>query len=437
MAKKLVLILLDGLGDKGISEFGGKTPLIAANTPAMDAIARKGACGLFHAGLLGVPYPSENAHFSMFNYTLDEFPGRGPLEALGAGVPLETGDVAVLGRLECCELDEKGLKLTQTRPEYREKEAVALLESVKSFKYDGLELEFHHYSGLHGIIKIKNASREVSDSNPMNRGYHITRCFALELAGDMEKARKTAALLNAYMGWCHERLQNHPVNSERAAKGLPPLNAVVFQRAGSMREVPDFRQRNGFKAASISSGFLYPGIGKFLGMDILTPPRDEDPGSDLAARLSMAKKALDDYDFIHVHTKYPDQAAHKKDPMLKRDVIESLDAAIASECGELLKDPSVVTVLTSDHSTPSAGEMIHSGEPVPIAFAGSGVRRDAIQVFDECACAMGCLGTVRGPEFMRLALNFTDRAKLFGTSDSAGDQPFWPGDHVPFHPGRK
>ena len=41
-------------------------------------------CGLFHATELGQALPSETAHFALFGYSLHEFPGRGPLEALGA-----------------------------------------------------------------------------------------------------------------------------------------------------------------------------------------------------------------------------------------------------------------------------------------------------------------------------------------------------------------
>ena len=208
----------------------------------------------------------------------------------------------------------------------------------------------------------------------------------------------------------------------------------MAQRAGSMKKVPNFRQRNGFKAASISSGYLYPGIGKFLGMDIIEPEPANDPARDMALRLSKAKYALDKYDFIHVHTKYPDEAGHKKDPEYKKTILEALDTAIAGELDGFLKDPGVILALTSDHSTPSFGPLIHSGEPVPLAFAGRGVRRDMVRLFDECSCAVGCLGLVRGPEFMRLALNFTNRAKLLGTVDSAVDQPFWPGDITPFNP---
>lgn len=64
-----------GIGDTGPS--GGRTPLAAARTPNLDLLARKGACGLYHPYVPGVPLPSELAHFLMFGYELEEFPGRG------------------------------------------------------------------------------------------------------------------------------------------------------------------------------------------------------------------------------------------------------------------------------------------------------------------------------------------------------------------------
>ncbi|NCA68338.1 MAG: hypothetical protein EOM87_09805, partial [Clostridia bacterium] len=35
---KYVIILCDGMSDYGIDKLGGRTPLEAANTPAMDAL---------------------------------------------------------------------------------------------------------------------------------------------------------------------------------------------------------------------------------------------------------------------------------------------------------------------------------------------------------------------------------------------------------------
>jgi 2,3-bisphosphoglycerate-independent phosphoglycerate mutase len=44
----------------------------------------------------------------------------------------------------------------------------------------------------------------------------------------------------------------------------------------------------------------------------------EKPGEDLAKRINSAVSLLNKYDFIHVHTKAPDEAGHQKNPNLKK-----------------------------------------------------------------------------------------------------------------------
>ena len=47
--RKRLLIILDGLGDRPIKEFDGKTPLEQAKTPYMDYMAKEGVCGVLNA----------------------------------------------------------------------------------------------------------------------------------------------------------------------------------------------------------------------------------------------------------------------------------------------------------------------------------------------------------------------------------------------------
>ncbi|MFP3983257.1 MAG: phosphoglycerate mutase, partial [Desulfurivibrionaceae bacterium] len=75
--RRCVLVVLDGVGDRSYEDLRGLTPLQAAYTPTLDYLAAKGANGLFHAFSPGVVLPSENAHFAMFGYQEEEFPGRG------------------------------------------------------------------------------------------------------------------------------------------------------------------------------------------------------------------------------------------------------------------------------------------------------------------------------------------------------------------------
>jgi 2,3-bisphosphoglycerate-independent phosphoglycerate mutase len=82
---RCILVVLDGIGDRGQDCFENKTPLQAAYTPNLDYLASIGMNGLYHSYLQGIPMSSETAHFLMFGYDLKDFPGRGFIEAIGEG----------------------------------------------------------------------------------------------------------------------------------------------------------------------------------------------------------------------------------------------------------------------------------------------------------------------------------------------------------------
>src|SRR5438093_13303900 len=93
--KQLLYVCLDGLGDDPIPELGNLTPLEAARTPALDSLARKGAQGIVYTVGEDVAPESDIAVFAILGYDPRlEHPGRGVLEALGAGMPFEDGDLA-------------------------------------------------------------------------------------------------------------------------------------------------------------------------------------------------------------------------------------------------------------------------------------------------------------------------------------------------------
>jgi 2,3-bisphosphoglycerate-independent phosphoglycerate mutase len=183
----------------------------------------------------------------------------------------------------------------------------------------------------------------------------------------------------------------------------------------------------GLRGLSIASGIVYHGLAGYLGMDVCNVADTPDPGRDLASRLELALAALSDHDFIHVHTKMPDQAAHTKAPSYKTRILEQLDQGIGTVLKALTGQPELLIVIAADHSTPSAGPLIHSGEAVPLVFYGPGIRRDQVRHYDEVSAAVGALGLVRGKELMYLILNHLDRAKLQGLMDTPVDRPYWPG----------
>ena len=85
--KKILYVILDGLGDEPHPDLGHKTPLEAANTPNLDSLARRGRNGVVVTVGEGIAPESDIAVFSILGYDPHtQHAGRGPLEALGAGM---------------------------------------------------------------------------------------------------------------------------------------------------------------------------------------------------------------------------------------------------------------------------------------------------------------------------------------------------------------
>src|ERR1051325_5460391 len=105
---KLVLLVMDGLGDLATREQGYVTPLEAAITPNLDALTKDAVQGRIIPVAPGIPQGSGPGHLALFGYDPLEFQvGRGVIEALGLGLDLQAGDVAA--RANFCTLDPKGI----------------------------------------------------------------------------------------------------------------------------------------------------------------------------------------------------------------------------------------------------------------------------------------------------------------------------------------
>lgn len=436
MPRKFVLILLDGVGDQAQEALGHRTPLQAARTPTLDRLTSLGASGLYHGAAHGQALPSELAHFALFGYGPEDFPGRGPLEALGAGIDLAPDEVAVLAHFASLSERAGALWVDADEPEADEADAAALAEAVAQYEAGGVGLRFLRTKGTFGIITLRGeVAPFFTDTNPMRQGCPVPEVLPWQTHAADPVARCTAAALKAFLVWAHHRLRAHPVNVRRARHGLPPITGLLTQRPGRLGSVRPFFEQNGLRGLSLSSALIYWGICAYLGLDVRKVGDTGDPARDLAERLRLARDALATHDFVHVHTKAADEAAHRKDPLEKRAVIEALDRGIGRAVGPLLEDPEVVLAVTADHCTPSSGPLVHSGETVPLTFCGTGVRRDDVGRFDEVSVARGALGCVRGREFMYLVLSYLGLAKLAGATDMPAELPYWPGPYEPFRLG--
>jgi 2,3-bisphosphoglycerate-independent phosphoglycerate mutase len=427
---RCILLLLDGLGDRSHPILNGRTPLQAAHTPNLDRIASLGMTGLFHAHLQGTALPSELAHFLMFGYRMEEFPGRGVVEALGEGFDIREGDVALLARIFSVAEERGSLILSHEDPELDPDSCRILHGAVRNFTRHGIEAEFLPTKGIGGILRLRgDVSRSVSDSNPITEGRPLMEVLPLRAMEDDPRARNTARFLNDYLRWSYRTLSDHPLNRKRIQEGLPPINAVGTQRAGMLTSLPSFTETCGLRGLLIASGAVYHGLGRVVGMDTRTVRDTGDPAGDLRERLEIAHRATE-YDFIHVHSKVTDEAGHTRNPLVKKQVIESIDTALGYALEKIIPNEENLFIVTADHSTASSGAMIHTGETVPLVMTGKYIRRDGVEKFDEVSCACGGLSLVKGKELIYLILNFLDRGKLWGLMDSPDDQPFTPGAYT-------
>ena len=93
---KYVVILCDGMADYPVPALGGKTPMMCANKPHIDALAQKGEVGLVRTVAAGLKPGSDVANMSVLGFDPKEYyTGRSPLEAASIGVDLKDTDVTL------------------------------------------------------------------------------------------------------------------------------------------------------------------------------------------------------------------------------------------------------------------------------------------------------------------------------------------------------
>lgn len=431
---KIIIVLLDGLGDRSYPELDHRTPLQAARTPNLDRLARMGSNGLYHASRPGQCLPSETAHFLLLGYPLDRFPGRGLFEAVGAAVPFEADDVLCMAHLSGVTWQGGVPVLTRGRRDIQGSacELNPLFEDVAFYETDRIRFSLHQTQRNDAILVLKGqVSPYISDADPMQAGLPIALVQPLSGNPEPERSTRTAQALNRYLSYCHRRLSGHDINRSRADKGLWPADFLATLRCGRRIVQPRFAEQWGLQGLLVASGGMYAGLAAELGLTFKSMKDGSDVGKDLRDRIASAM-ADPDHDFIHVHTKAPDEAGHTGSPELKMQVITELDRGLDELATAVEKRDDLLVAITADHSTPSRSALIHSGEPVPAVLVGPTVRRDDVSAFDEVSAAAGGLGQLQGVELMWMLLNYADRSTLAGQRLGETERSYVPDNYPPF-----
>ena len=412
----IVLVILDGLGDRASDPLEGRTPSEAAHTPVLDALTRRGENGVLVPFGPGRATSSEVSHWSLFGFESVAFAGRAALEALGVGQDPPAATPLFHLALRACEVRDGKLWLGARAHRGDDVvDAAALFESLDGRTVDGIAYRLLPLRTGECVLVAEGApTHAVSDSDALFDTLHPwMRPQPLPEAPDPAQAARVAASLERWLLESRQRLVAHPVNHRRRREGRTVLDVAVTKWASWIDPaMPDFEARTGLRGGAVTDTALYRGFARLLGLQMTDRAYDAaDPGGDMRARLALAGALLESCEFVHVHIKATDEAGHSKNPAHKRDVIEAVDAGLAPLL--TLCERAVVAV-TGDHATPSVGPLLHSGDPTPFVVAGPGVRPDAVSAFGEQWMLGGALGRLAAGDVLPLLAGHANRPFFLG-----------------------
>ncbi len=364
--KKIIFLILDGLGDRPVEKLGGKTPLEAAQTPNMDKLAEKGAKG-FLKPTFNEGFPtSVEGHLSLFGYDINKMNAhRGPFEALGIGLKLQEGDVVLRVNFATVNSDFKILD----RRAGRIKDTSQLAQALNDIKIKGVEFlvddSTSHRSVL--VLRGKGVSDKIIGGDKHKINVKVSK---VEAEDESKEAEFTADVLNQFLSKAYQILKVHPINKEREKQGLLPANYLLTREPGRKPNLIKFQDKWKLKAICLAGGRLYKGIGRALGMTTENVPGATGKAdTNIAEKFKTAVSALrEKYQFCFLHIKATDVFSHDGDCLGKKKFIEKIDKNLPM----LLENKETILVITGDHCTPcEVGE--HTGEPVPFIICPSPV----------------------------------------------------------------
>ncbi|KAL4193542.1 hypothetical protein AMTRI_Chr06g177250 [Amborella trichopoda] len=398
MKRRVAFVLVDGIGDVSLPQFGHKTPLQAAHLPNLDAISSAGVNGLMDPVEPGLACGSDTAHLSLLGYDPRiYYRGRGAFESMGAGLAMSPGDIAFKSNFAT--LDETTDVVTSRRADrhFEEEGPVlcAALDGMKLPSFTEYEIRVRyateHRCGV--VVKGPKLSGNISGTDPLKDNRLLLKVTPLD---DTQEAKNTAAVVNELSQEISRILVSHPLNAKRASEGKSIANVVLLRGCGIRIEVPAFEEKHGLWPCMVAPTKIIAGLGLSLGIDILEAPgATGDYRTLLTSKAVAIAKALtaplqspplvfvpgeddhkpgraDGYDFGFLHIKAIDDAGHDKASQFKARAMEVVDKAI----GQLVRllweaqrkgHCSYSLCVTGDHSTPvEYGD--HSFEPVPFSL---------------------------------------------------------------------
>ncbi len=392
---KGIFVVLDGVADEPCSKLGDKTPLDYAKTPNLDFFASKSQIYSCFPIAEGIAPQSSSGIVSLLGYDFRDY-SRGVLEAIGAGVNLNKGDLVL--RCNFSTIDNlKNLNIIDRRAgrTLTTKEALELAEAINSKIKLPFRFEIVPTIGHRAVLVFRgDFSSNISNVDPSyESGLSVeslanTVKFSSPL-DDSSRSAVSADLVNTFVKKSYLVLENHPVNLNRRKKGYFPANFILCRDAGSF--IPESKPLSG-KWMGFGYMPLEKGIIDVFGMNLSSfnvPTIDKDDFYDYAESVlnraifnavEMIQKYSSSFDYFYIHFKETDLPGHDNKPLQKVKFIEMIDNGFFGKLRGI--STNFKLVVTADHTT-SCRKKMHTSNPVPAIFYDSLKSHDSSMRFTE------------------------------------------------------
>jgi 2,3-bisphosphoglycerate-independent phosphoglycerate mutase len=386
------------MADYRIETLENKTPLMAAEKPNIDKLAKLGASGLLKTVPDDMPPGSEVANMAVLGYDVQKvYQGRGVLEAAAMGVELHADDLAMRCNLIC--LQGKNIK-NHSAGHISTEEAHELIEAL-NYEFEDDDIRFYPGVSYRHLLVLKQGNPNIKLTPPHDVPGKPWREYLPQAKAD--EADSTAKLLTDLILRSHAVLEDHPINKKRRANGKDPANSVWFWSAGTKPQMQTYQEMYGKSGAVISAVDLLHGIGVYAGFKVIhvegaTGLYD----TNYEGKVKAALEALEEVDLIYLHIEAADEAGHEGDAELKVKCIEALDQRVVKPIMQATingHEPIAIALLP-DHPTPCSLRT-HTHDPVPFVIYKPGTPTDSVEHYDEESVKNGAYGLIENGEFIR------------------------------------
>lgn len=395
---KYVVVLCDGMADYPVPALGGKTPMMVAKKPHIDALAAKAEVGLVRTVAPGLKPGSDVANMSVLGFDPHRFyTGRSPLEAASIGIDMKDSDVSL--RTNLVTLSDKGEPFADKviedycADDISTEEARQLIEAVQA-AFGGGEYDFYTGVSYRHCLIWHGGTTELGNMTPP---HDITG----KVIGPHLSTAETARPLLEMMEKSFDLLKDHPVNKARVAAGRRPANCIWLWGEGKRPALQPFEALYGIKGGMVSAVDLLKGIANCAGMEVA-----EVPGAtgyidtDFEGKAKAALDLLTRNDLVYVHFEAPDECGHRNEPENKVKAIEMIDSRVLPILEDGLEQyEDYKILLLPDHPTPIVTRT-HASDPVPyLLYQKSAPKTGVDTINEETAKATG-IYMENGPAMM-------------------------------------